>query len=92
MAYAMLTNIGRFRQVGAAVLRGIVLHKANSQQEGLTNLIAGYRSTLELNEHEFSLIPLLVKVRLVTSVIVSANSKLSKPDDEYIVVSEWQTP
>jgi Ser/Thr protein kinase RdoA (MazF antagonist) len=49
--------------------------------------IAGYRSTLKLNEQEQSLIPLLVKVRLVTSVIVSANSKLSKPDDEYIVVS-----
>jgi hypothetical protein len=69
MAYAMLTNIDRYKQVGAAVLRG-------------------YRSTLKLNEQEQSLIPLLVKVRLVTSVIVSANSKLSKPDDEYIVISE----
>lgn len=51
-------------------------------------IIKGYSEILPLEEKEVDLLYYLIAARLCISLSKSANEKLSKPDDDYITVSE----
>ena len=51
-------------------------------------IVAGYRSTLPLDDVELSTLYALIGVRLAVSVTNSAHRKTLVPDDPYVTVSE----
>lgn len=60
----------------------------------VARVVAGYESVLPLSDAERALVPALVRVRLATSVAVSAHQHALAPHDAYLRVSEapaWET-
>lgn len=64
------------------------------------HVVAGYHAAYPLTELELQLMPILIQMRLCTSVCVSSYQKMLEPDNAYITVSEapawnmlekWQT-
>jgi len=53
-----------------------------------SQLVAGYHSALPLTELELELLPVLIAIRLCTSVSVSAYQQLQEPDNQYLSISE----
>ena len=54
----------------------------------LAELVAGYNAIRPLSEEEIALVYPLVRTRLAVSVTNAALSKLEKPDDPYVTISE----
>ncbi len=71
----------------AVALTYVMMEKENPLDIAVP-VIQGYHGTYPLEELELDILYYLIAARLCTSVCNSAHSKKSKPDSDYIVISE----
>lgn len=72
----------------AAIAAAYALLDQPDPLRSAASLIAGYNSAYKLTEDEIAVLYHLIAMRLVISVTISAERKLTQPDNEYLTVSE----